>query len=205
MTLKPEDLALIERVCGLPRVMTVDDRVSVTDPSLLAALLAAAREESRPDARPSHVGREEVARVIASALGDHFDHAFANKAEWNRASGENGGRYRDINEPMQDDYLAAADAILALFSPVDGWKPIETAPKDGTEVLAFRPDQGVFIARWAWMEEVVPRDQNGDPIEDYDDSFADWWHDAWGWLERELAPTHWQPLPAAPPPPGGQG
>lgn len=30
----------------------------------------AAREESRPAPRPSPVGREEVARVIASALGD---------------------------------------------------------------------------------------------------------------------------------------
>ncbi|WP_293421864.1 hypothetical protein, partial [Phenylobacterium sp.] len=96
---------------------------------------------------------------------------------------------RDASTPR---YFAgkAADAILALPAVAvgDGWRPIETAPKDGTEFIAFRPDQGVFIARWASMEEVVPRDQNGDPIEDYDDSFADWWHDAWGWLERELAP-----------------
>ena len=78
----------------------------------------------KPEApRPPPVWREEVARVIASALGDDFDHAFVNKSEWNKARGEKGGRYRDINEPMQDDYLAAADAILALFSPADGWRP----------------------------------------------------------------------------------
>lgn len=78
------------------------------------------------------------------------------------------------------------------------WQPIETAPKDGTEIIGFRPDQGVFVFRWAWMEEFVPKDQNGDPTEDYDDAFACWWHDRWDWLEGELRPTHWMPLPAPP-------
>lgn len=80
------------------------------------------------------------------------------------------------------------------------WKTIDSAPKDGRELIGHRPDQGVFAFRWAWMEELVPKDQHGDPVEDYDDSSSGWWHDRWGWLERDLTPTHWQPLPAPPSP-----
>lgn len=56
--------------------------------------------------------REEIARVIAEELYDDFDNAFASKTEWAQARGEKGGRFRDINEPMQGDYLDAADAVL---------------------------------------------------------------------------------------------
>lgn len=58
---------------------------------------------------------EQVARVIAQALGDDFVHAFRSKSEWNRARGEKGGRYRDINEPMRDDYLEAAKAAIQFI------------------------------------------------------------------------------------------
>jgi hypothetical protein len=65
--------------------------------------------------RASRVTVEDVARVIASALGDDFDHAFINKSEWNAARGDKGGRYRDINEPMKNDYVDAATAVMALI------------------------------------------------------------------------------------------
>lgn len=58
---------------------------------------------------------ERVARKIATALGDDFDHAFKTKAEWIAARGEKGGRYRDINEPRQADYLEAARDALEGF------------------------------------------------------------------------------------------
>lgn len=60
--------------------------------------------------------REKVARAIAEALGDDLDDAFVNKAEWNAARGEKGGRYRDINQPMRDDYMAAAQVAIAMIS-----------------------------------------------------------------------------------------
>lgn len=78
------------------------------------------------------------------------------------------------------------------------WKPIKNAPKDGTEINAYRRDQGVFTCRWATMEEFVPKDANGDPTEDYDEDFACWWHDRWGWLEGAETPTHFWPLPSPP-------
>lgn len=59
--------------------------------------------------------REQVARAIAQGLGDDFDHAFASKAEWTDTRGLKGGRFRDVNEPQQDDYREAADAALAAM------------------------------------------------------------------------------------------
>jgi hypothetical protein len=51
------------------------------------------------------------------------------------------------------------------------WQPIETAPKDGTEILAWDGDQHIV----AWF--------------DGDWRFSD---------DRQCFPTHWQPLPAPP-------
>lgn len=63
------------------------------------------------------VGREQIARTIANAMGDNFADAFKNKQRWIAKRGMSGGRFRDINEPFQSDYLDAADAVLALFTP----------------------------------------------------------------------------------------
>lgn len=73
-----------------------------------------------------------------------------------------------------------ARAIRALPLPAggSGWRPIETAPRDGTAILVFN-DRGHFVAEWN----------------------DDWWSVSDGKMERGLRgqePTHWQPLPAAP-------
>ena len=61
---------------------------------------------------------ERVARAIASGLGDDFDHSFVGKSDWVAARGEKGGRFRDVNEPRQSDYLEAARAAMeAMRSP----------------------------------------------------------------------------------------
>lgn len=60
------------------------------------------------------------------------------------------------------------------------WRPIETAPRDGTRILLHRAGQGrwsTFVGAWS----------------DHDR----FWHDA-NSLFRD--PTHWMPLPAAPQP-----
>lgn len=69
------------------------------------------------------------------------------------------------------------------------WMPIETAPKDGTEILAWDGMERV-IAHWGYGAEW-----------DYeaDDMGATYgrWEDNWdGRMEPQ--PTHWMPLPAAP-------
>lgn len=54
-----------------------------------------------------------------------------------------------------------------------GWQAIETAPKDGTRILAWRSGD-IFIARWHKML------------------------DAWCDEKEVLRPTHWVPLPEPP-------
>jgi len=79
---------------------------------------------------------------------------------------------------------------------VPQWKPIETAPRDGTPFLTFSTDAAndqregalgiastpVLVMAWLRNDQMpYPVDENGD------------WH---GFHCYE--PTHWQPLPPAP-------
>ncbi|CAB3909771.1 hypothetical protein LMG26842_05807 [Achromobacter dolens] len=81
-----------------------------------------------------------------------------------------------------------------------GWKPIESAPKDGTEILAWREDCGQFIASYT-SADAFPLTQA--ELDAYDEAtlFAkDWftqWPDATR-LDGSEVPTLWQPLPADP-------
>lgn len=60
------------------------------------------------------------------------------------------------------------------------WQPIETAPKDGTEILAWQKGEGAFVVFW------------------YSRLFNWKWttHDLGG--DENLYPSHWMPLPAPP-------
>lgn len=86
------------------------------------------------------------------------------------------------------DHIARA----ALSGSNAGWQPMDSAPKDGTVILAVSND--------AQRPRVI----------------ATWWHDGW-WrsykptldkFETENPfrwfPTHWMPLPTAPQPTGGE-
>ena len=70
------------------------------------------------------------------------------------------------------------------------WQPIETAPKDGSAILA--------VVQWMWSD--------GTPGEAQD---VVHWHQAGFWacatpmnylqaLDEGVTPTHWRPLPAPP-------
>lgn len=84
------------------------------------------------------------------------------------------------------------------------WQPIETAPKDGTEIVLYRKGWGVCPVA-VWME------YTGNPI--CDDEGNDYWMSGWGfdtdiflggheegWLgwDDDPMPTHWMPLPDQP-------
>ena len=64
------------------------------------------------------------------------------------------------------------------------WKPIETAPTDGTPVLAYNPVAGVYNTAY----------QREEPDE------ADRWPcGLWGRLGKWYVwPTHWAPIPGPP-------
>jgi hypothetical protein len=77
-----------------------------------------------------------------------------------------------------------------LASHFPAWRPIETAPKDGTKVLIF--DGEVQLA--AWLNNNSQR--RGWKIRAW--SSPDSWQDEQGGYSTYDNPTHWQPLPPAP-------
>lgn len=67
------------------------------------------------------------------------------------------------------------------------WRPIETAPKDGSTILVVRPGYYPEVSRW--RADIIGSD--------------------WPWLvalpgedAQRLKPTHWMPFPS--PPTGGR-
>ncbi len=82
----------------------------------------------------------------------------------------------------------------------DGWLPIESAPKDGTEILAWRKDCGQFIASYTSCS-AFPMSEAELDLLDEETLFKEGWFTQWPQalrLEGSEAPTHWRPLPAAP-------
>lgn len=78
------------------------------------------------------------------------------------------------------------------------WQPIETAPKDGREVLLYGgtfiddncfggpyPFESITIGRWVGMDYPDDFPWEGNPCHSHDDY-------------RRHIPTHWMPLPPAP-------
>jgi hypothetical protein len=116
--------------------------------------------------------------------------------------------FSDVKRATEDVYSAAqmreyALAALSAVQAVPGWRDIESAPKDGTEILAWREDCGPFMAKWSSAEEL--RTMTDKEREELDEESR--WQEDWFGGDSEMggfrcdgseAPTHWQPLPAAP-------
>jgi len=76
---------------------------------------------------------------------------------------------------------------------MSAWQPIDTAPKDGSQLLLFCGDYEppFFVGSFTWID--LPKDHE------------DYW-EGWSFSEEILAnhcgaepePTHWMPLPATP-------
>ncbi len=84
------------------------------------------------------------------------------------------------------------------------WQPIETAPKNGTELLGWREDCGVLLIRWTapihfMTDTEIERESSDDNdwIEQYDWFCADFVGFG-GRLDGSETPTYWMPLPPAP-------
>lgn len=107
----------------------------------------------------------------------------------------------DKNEQYIADWqneLAAAAARQQAMA----WQPIETAPKDGTEILGWRKDCGILLVRWTNCESfMTDREMEESGLDDEAIFASDWFcadFVSGGRLEGSEAPTHWMPLPAPP-------
>lgn len=145
--------------------------------------------------------------MFKSHIGDTMALDVLSVRGWGYLTGKGGGLGIDpeVAAKIQDNFgkwvVETLNAALVSSSTPSPWKDIESAPKNGTEILVWRRDASVFIVRWEWAGDVVPKDRSGDPIEDYDEEFHGWWSDAYGWQQGIDTPTHWMPLP---PPPTGE-
>ena len=96
---------------------------------------------------------------------------------------------------LHDLSLEAADALQALERVT--WQPIETAPKDGTQVMLTN---GISVAHGNWLhaEPFIReiRDLEGRYIDQDESDGYDGWIDFIGGMMPE--PTLWMPLPTPP-------
>lgn len=76
---------------------------------------------------------------------------------------------------------------------VEGWQPIESAPKDGTPILAASLDGHRYIT--AWTDDVYTAQCGSGGPEGW---FSGKYRDRWGDSPEMDRPTHWRPLPAPP-------
>jgi len=53
------------------------------------------------------------------------------------------------------------------------WQPVDTAPKDGSLILAYRKDAGFFLAQY-WPEDKAWFIDNGEDVTE--DMFTHWMH-----------------------------
>lgn len=86
--------------------------------------------------------------------------------------------------PVCDNNRALTRALTEALAACDEspWRPIETAPKDGTNILLCG---GANVSQGGWLTGAMQGAE--------DESCAGWW--AVGCIEN---PTHWMPMPAAP-------
>lgn len=96
--------------------------------------------------------------------------------------------------PVAEDYRAMARAVAALYrgappetltAEPDGWRPIETAPRDGTDVLVWTPGYDCNVAFWG--------------TDDWQSGhwFTSGGHDGTSMTPGQ-GPSHWMPLPEGP-------
>ncbi len=118
----------------------------------IAAALTAAREEGRKE------GFEEAAKTAAVQIE----------------------LLEEANEQGAKIYAALkvkSDAEIARLRAASAWRPIETAPRDGTDCLTFSPKRHP-----GFNQRIV----------------VNYWDHGWQRSLQGNPPTHWQPLPEPP-------
>lgn len=130
----------------------------------------------------------------------------ADASAWARANypGVAFGRYKDA--AYEIDRLRKK--VARLSPEPEGWQPIETAPKDGTEIFVLREDWGTApLAHWGEYPGGMVLNSKGQDVDMdgwlLDESFSAGHEDGFlGWDDDPM-PTHWMPC-LSPTKSGGQ-
>lgn len=136
--------------------------------------------------------KPEYGREIAAAA-DHIDAQAAEIAELQKRDVAADAALKEAASVITDRNAE----IAALRQP---WRPIETAPKDGRELLCWREDCGQFIASYT-SPNAFPMTQAEIDLVDEEALFTRDWFTQWPQalrLDGSETPTHWMPLPAPP-------
>lgn len=107
----------------------------------------------------------------------------------------------DIRKAVGDGEgrLTQEELVKRIEGLVSPWRDIESAPKDGTAIIARNDEYGARETHWKrYADGTIAREGflNGDPMYQAGGS--------WKWLEpihnwvSSWEPTHWMPLPAGP-------
>jgi|GEM_PF-1728610 len=106
-----------------------------------------------------------------------------------------------LAQPAAQQGLSPAQSkLLELWADgkIAEWRPIETAPKDGTEIILRKADR---VSAGNWIDPVristEPHATTGEPVQlvEHEEGFWQSWD---GGFADDDEPTHWMPLPEPP-------
>lgn len=169
---------------------------------------------------------EDYRKGYAAGYSDAYGDVSALKAKLNELRGSSGDTSMSEN-PVTDEmfnayvcaHKEAVSAALSDYSKIATvakdarlagiaaalnaqWQDISTAPKDGTEILMYREDCGVFLARWISPSEFVTDGDTSDHFSNEDEWYEPDWFGAdfiAGYrVSNDGDPTHWMPLTTPP-------
>lgn len=210
-----------------------DNPKGVPDPLTLIATLAGALEAERADVAAAYVVAASVCRerhlayekmtARAERSGPSHPEYICDSTyhHWSGKSSAYSEMQRDFRALTPADAEASLDKMLAKArQEATAWQPIETAPKDGTDILVYyshdadpyRESETRLTPYAAWAEGGDFMDGSGmciaawqpehwEPTGDYGDGYylpAYWFAHQMGDYEYVVNPTHWMPLPAPP-------
>jgi len=117
----------------------------------------------------------------------------------------------DMGGELFAAFMGGYRAALSQKAEAPGWRPIESAPKDGTAVLVYgqghldhsamhwREKEGRAITIAAWTPGDIGVSAHWSALETTMESSYGGEENSFDYSEAvEIAPTHWMPLPAAP-------
>ena len=169
------------------------------------AELTAERDALRDSAKDYHRRAQKIAAALSKKLhdsgGPSLGRALANAgyvAE--RTLRETAETERDALKAKLAEAARMANGIRESVGLL--WRPIETAPKDGSEILAHRHDCGVLIASWREPAEFMTDDEIESSDLPADELYSPCWFAFGSWGVSQIGDgdlfTSWMPLPEPP-------